>query len=75
MTSHELTSVDAVVEALGGHKAVAVKTKNVVSAIYNWINAGKFPPNTYILIKGELKHIGRTAPDALWGMRVAERTS
>lgn len=75
MTSDELTTVSDVVKALGGSGAVAEKTKNAVSAVSNWRKTDKFPADTYILIKGELEAVGKTAPDALWSMRVAERAS
>jgi hypothetical protein len=44
---------------------------NTDAAVSNWRSAGRFPANTYILIRGELKKIGRRAPDSLWSMKMA----
>lgn len=75
MNDDHLANVSDVIDALGGNTAVAEKTKNAISAISNWRRANKFPPNTYILINGELNKIGKTAPSSLWNMRVAEASS
>jgi hypothetical protein len=67
----QLETVGEVVDALGGTGAVADMVNNTDAAVSNWRSAGRFPANTYILIRGELKKIGRRAPDSLWSMKMA----
>lgn len=64
-----LQTADAVIEALGGSKAVqgltGAKSKQVVS---NWKVAGAFPRKTYVAVTAALKARGLAAPSSLWGM-------
>jgi hypothetical protein len=71
----ELRTVDEVVVALGGTKAVAGLAGRTDPAISNWRKAGQFPANTYLLLKGELEKIGKAAPDSLWAKMHPERVS
>jgi hypothetical protein len=68
MTSNELSSVDAVIDALGGDKAVAHLTGRTPSAPWNWRDRKMFPASTFIVLKSALVLKGHTAPDSLWKM-------
>lgn len=63
--SEPLTSVEAVVSALGGDKAVAECFDVSVQAVSNWKALG-FPPNTYIAISEMLAGRGLSAHASLW---------
>lgn len=68
-----LNSVEAVISALGGVKAVQELTRRASeSAVPNWKLRKSFPSNTYAVMKAALKAKGCTAPDHLWGMEVAQ---
>jgi len=64
-----ITTVEDVIDALGGIAEVAEMTSALPTAVYNWRADGKFPTDTYLLIQNELKARGRVAPDYLWPMR------
>lgn len=67
MSSDELPTVSAVVDALGGTKAVAALTKRKWdSAVSNWKAENAFPTTTYFVLKSALQERGKTAPDRLW---------
>lgn len=63
-----LTDARAVVEKLGGIKAVAELTQRKYSAAANWTSFNKFPPDTYLVLKSALRTKGYEAPDSLWRM-------
>lgn len=71
MDTTELSSVNDIVEALGGTKKVAELIGRTDPAISNWRKLGCFPASTYLVIKGELEKKNKTAPDSLWSMKVA----
>lgn len=62
----ELGTVDSVIEALGGTKAVAGLFGRTDPAVSNWRKEGQFPPGTYDVIEAELEKIGKCAPRYLW---------
>lgn len=64
----ELQTVDEVIQALGGTKAVARLLERTDPAISNWRKLGHLPAHTYIVIRNELQKIDRRAPDSLWKM-------
>lgn len=64
-------TVDEVIDALGGTRAVARLLLGKEAAVSNWRAAGHFPSNTYLAIQRELAKIGATAPDFLWRMKMA----
>lgn len=65
----ELTTVEQVIEALGGTAATARLLGAKMTAVSNWKHVYKrFPPRTFVLINGELKRLGKRAPASLWGM-------
>lgn len=67
MTSIETTT--EIIDALGGNLAVARLTSSTAKAVSNWRGSGKFPSNTFLIIKAELMRSGMSAPDHLWSMR------
>lgn len=65
----ELRNTGAVIDKLGGYKAVAKLTGASVDAIYNWRSQNHFPARTIVAITEALKPHGHTAPLRLWGLR------
>jgi hypothetical protein len=63
-----LTSVDAVVEHLGGVAAVAVLTRRTKPNIYNWKNANRIAAAHYVVMTRALVRRGACAPPSLWGI-------
>ena len=71
-----LSSIEQVIEALGGTKAVAELTNRASpSAVPNWKLRKSFPLNTYLVMKAALHAKGASAPDALWKMPEVESAS
>lgn len=64
----QLTSTQAVIDALGGVKAVAELTGRDYDAAWNWKKFPHFPPDTYLVLTGALESNGHTAPPSLWRM-------
>ena len=64
----ELTTTNAVIDALGGTRAVAELTGRGQSAASNWRNHPRFPPNTYLAMTTALAAKGFFAPAWLWDM-------
>jgi predicted SpoU family rRNA methylase len=63
----ELTTVEQVVRALGGNRAVATITRaKNTSAVSNWKKAGIFPGKVHRVMKNALIERSYTAPDTLW---------
>lgn len=71
----ELTTTKEVITALGGSAAVAEITGRRLNAVSNWRKFSTFPSNTYTTMQAALIAKGKSAPDALWGMSVAEKES
>lgn len=71
MPIRKLSTVDEVIDALGGTAAVARLTGGRMQAVSNWRDRGGFPPRTHLLFSQELKAIGCEAPPALWRMKEA----
>ena len=67
MTTIENTT--EIIDVLGGNTAVARLTSTTPKAVSNWRGFGKFPANTFLVIKSELVRLGMNAPDHLWSMR------
>jgi len=68
-----LRTTAAIIDALGGIAAMAELTGTSANGVYNWRSGPQFPADTYLLIKSELKKIGKDAPDFLWPMRLAPK--
>lgn len=67
-----LETATEVVDALGGIKAVAALTDRKYNAAANWPAFGKFPPNTFLVMRKALEAAKCEAPASLWGMVGAE---
>jgi hypothetical protein len=65
-----LTSVDTVIDTLGGNLAVAKLFNTAPSAVSNWRGTGRFPARTYVLIQTELDKKNLLGSDGLWAMYV-----
>lgn len=64
-----LTTVEQVVDKLGGNLAVAAITgAKHTSAISNWKRLGKFPAKTHKIMKDALQERSFDAPDDLWSI-------
>src|SRR4029077_7080290 len=64
-----LTSVDKVIEKLGGSLRVSRLIGVVKSAPANWVRRDKlFPAHTFITLQTEITKLGHTAPPTLWRM-------
>lgn len=64
----ELSTAEQVLQALGGHEAVAALTGSKPKAVTNWKYFNRFPSRTYVAMTGELKRRGKRAPASLWKM-------
>jgi hypothetical protein len=64
-----LKSVSDVIDRLGGNVEVADLTSRSSNAVSNWRAFGKFPANTYVLIRDALSRLNYTAPESLWAMQ------
>jgi hypothetical protein len=71
--SVNLDSTTSVIDALGGTAAVGRLTERRDTAVSNWRSSDCFPSNTYLVMKGALAAIGKSAPDSLWGMTPLSR--
>lgn len=69
--SRELTTTNAVIDALGGTKKVAILTGRPDQAVSNWRRRG-FPPETFIVLTDALNAIECIAPSELWSMVVSQ---
>lgn len=64
-----LTSVDDVIDALGGN--VAMVSRGFAKGpqhISMWRSTQRLPAKTYVIMLEELRSFGFTAPPSLWGM-------
>jgi hypothetical protein len=70
-----LTTTAAVMDALGGTKAVAELTGREYGAAHNWRAFETFPPDTYLVMTIALRDRGKKAPASLWRMVGAENVA
>ena len=70
-----LTTVNEVIDALGGNAEAAEALGVGYTSVTNWRMFGYFPARTYVQIQSELKRRRKTAPDSLWRMSVASKQS
>lgn len=65
-----LNSIEAVINELGGPKAVAELTKRTgsPSVVPNWVKRNKLPAKTFTTLQAALQARGLSAPNDLWGM-------
>jgi hypothetical protein len=61
MPLRKVTTIDGVIDALGGLKAIAALTDVWPSSVYTWKQAGRFPARLMDRIQAELEHNNATA--------------
>lgn len=66
-----LTSVEEVIEHLGGTGKVARLTGSTVPAVCNWRTYGRFPATMFLVMTQLLRRRGAVAPPGLWSQRMA----
>jgi len=65
---HVLSTVDEVIEALGGTEKVQTLTSaKSPQMISNWRARG-FPARLYLVMSDALERLGKSAPATLWGI-------
>lgn len=69
----QLSTVQEVIEHLGGLTAVGALTGCKSGVVWNWKDRNAFPPNTYFVMHAALQYKGFDAPISLWGMREPEK--
>ena len=69
MGQERINSVSEVFTALGENQGMEALTGSKASTISMWRSVDRFPTNTYLIITGALRAIGKTAPASLWGMK------
>jgi hypothetical protein len=72
MKIRDLSTADDVIGAIGRlrlQQLTGKRTNNVT----NWSAAGRFPPETYVVMQQELRRINCRAPDSLWRMIVPKK--
>lgn len=63
-----LTTVDEVIDCLGGNKAVADEVGlRTYQAVWEWRNRGIIPARFYQLMIDRLRALGKSADPRLWG--------
>lgn len=67
-----LTTVDDVIEALGGTAAVAGLAGVGSSAVSNWRERGKIAPDNFLLISEALRAKGAEASPAIFGFKAVD---
>lgn len=65
----ELTTIDEVIEVLGGRVRAAYMVGVGPSAVSNWKKAGRIARSAYSIHIEALHAQGMTAPKSLWGMK------
>jgi hypothetical protein len=69
-----LTTVDDVIEALGGTAATAGLAGVSAPAVSNWRERGKIAPGKFLLISEALEARGKEASPEVFGFAVSEET-
>lgn len=66
----ELTSVDDIIDTLGGTFAVArIAALGITpQGVSNWRKRGRLPAEKYLVMTAELRRRGYTAPAAIFGI-------
>jgi hypothetical protein len=67
-----LTSVESVIEALGGPTKTAALAAVGASAVVNWRVRGEIPPDNFMLITDALRALGMEAAPSVFGFKVAD---
>lgn len=64
----DLTTASAIIDKLGGNRAVAGLTSRTAKAVSNWRAFNAFPSDTYLVLTRALAECDCAAPPSLWGM-------
>lgn len=67
-----LTTVEAVVEALGGTAATAAAVGVGASAVSNWLERGKIAPGKFLLVREALLAVGKDVDPCVFAFAAAE---
>jgi hypothetical protein len=74
MVTRELQAAGDVIDALGGTAATARLTGRKVQHVSNWRASKRLPADTFLILQGELRERGLSAPPSLWGIKEPEPT-
>ena len=69
--ARKLSTVNEIIDALGGTAATARLTRRKLQAVSNWRAENKLPASVFLLMDSELKRRGFEAPPKAWGMEAA----
>lgn len=69
MSTPQLTTASAVIDALGGTTVVARLADRSPQAVTNWRAADRLPAETFLVLQAALKASKKEAPASLWGIR------
>lgn len=64
-----ISTVDDVIEALGGSGATASLVGLGTSAVSNWIARGKIAPDKFLIIKAALADLGKDVDPSVFGFK------
>lgn len=67
-----LTTVDEVIEALGGTAAAAGLIGVSAPAVSNWRDRGKIAPDKFLLVKGALASLGKEVDPRVFAFKMSE---
>lgn len=67
-----LTTVEAVLEALGGGTAVGRITGQTPQTVHNWKRAGRIPPGYFLVLCLALENVGKRVAPEVFGMKTPE---
>lgn len=67
-----LTSIDAIIEALGGPTKMGAVAAVGASAVVNWRVRGEIPPEYFVLITDALRALGMEAAPSVFGFKMAD---
>jgi hypothetical protein len=67
-----LTTIEDVIDLLGGIDAVAEFTGRGYTAVHNWRREGRFPASLYLKMTRRLKRRKAAALPSLWGQEGVE---
>ena len=67
--AHELSTIDEVIDALGGTAKAGAIARVRPSTISMWKARKRIPATTFLVFQGELRRLGLRADPSLWGMQ------
>lgn len=69
MELDQITTVEGVIEALGGTSATAsLLGYRLMQPVSEWKRRNRLPADKYLLMQDALRQRGKTAPPSLWGI-------